>query len=886
MGGLSEKIKTIEVEGLTRIKQEELIDMISLHIGDAIDKETLRNGIKRAFKKGIFLDIKAVAEPNDSGIKLKYIVKEIPVIDKINIKGNEQITKKEIKKNFLFKEQENFKEGFLGMAKADLLNFYGRKGFPGADLKIEIEKGEAPGKIDINIMIEEGEPLIVRKINILPEAADRIRISEGDIYDIGRVEEDIEKLKKYYKKQKHIKPVVGPFEFKDGELIIPVIPGPRLEVIFNGNRDISSKKLSKEVSFLEDEEVNWDFLRETSRRIRNLYQMNGYDFAQVTGGIETKEDLITVIFFIFEGKRAYLRGIKFEGVDILPETIKTIIPMEEDKPFNRLLLTASKESITEFYNALGYLNTEVKEIKEDFREDGSAVYLTFVVVQGPQTRISEINIEGNKTVDISKIRDELHIKEGDPYNTVGIADARYRVMSLYKRAGYIDVDIEVESKISLGKAFVTFKITENESFVFGKTVIRGNEKTKNKIIMREFTIKEGEPYNYEELFNTRQKLYKLGLFSDISIKPLKTSNFKEQGLSAPADRPVGRIYKQDILVELKEANPGAVEISLGYGDYEKLRGIVDVSYSNLGGYNRKIGFRAESSSVNQRYILNFREPWLFNKPSLPLKILLTKENRRSVNLDSKETIYVMDRLSLLVGVEKELTERLKTSLDYEYSFTDTTDVKPGAILSREDTGTLGISSISPSLFYDARNNPFDPTTGSFHVIVLKVASGAFLSETEFIKATLQSSWFFPIKNRLVLALSFRGGVAYGLGETDDLPLVERFFLGGRNSVRGYKQDMLGPMGADNTPTGGNAFAAGNLEFRIPVGKGFGVAPFIDAGNVWRKVGDMDTALNYTAGIGLRYHTPVVPIRIDYGYKLNNRRGQSAGELHFSFGHAF
>jgi outer membrane protein insertion porin family len=874
----SEKIiKAIEVEGLSRIKQEELVNIICFHIGDVIDREILREGIKRAFKKGIFLDIAAVTEPYDSGVKLKYIVKEIPVIDEINIEGDEEISKGEIRENFLFKEGGAFKEDFLEKAKADLLKFYSRKGFPGAKLKIVIEKDETLNEVNINLMIEEGEPLIIKKINILPEAGDRIKISEGDIYDIGRVEESIGKLKKYYKKQKYIKPVAGPHEFKAGELIIPVIPGPRLEVVFTGNEDISSRKLLKEVLFLEDEGVNWELLRETSRRIKKLYQNNGYDYAQVTGGIETKEDLITVNFFIFEGQRVYLKEIKFEGVNVSPEAIKKIMPMEEDEPFNRTLLTASKESITGFYNALGYLNPGIKEIKEDFRKDGSEVYLTFVVDHGPQIRISEVNIIGNKAISVSDIKDELHIEEDDPYNTVDIGDARYRLISLYNRAGYIDVNIDVESKISSGKAFVTFKITENERSVFGKIVIRGNEKTKTKIIMREFTIKEGEPYNYEALLKTRQRLYKLGLFSDISIKPLKITK---------QDKPAGVIYKQDILVDLEEGNPGAAEIGLGYGDYEHLRGFVDVSYSNLGGYNRKVGLRAELSSVDKRYILNYREPWLFNKPALPLKIFLIKENRRSVNLDSKEVMYKIDRLSFLVGVEKELTEKLKASLDYEYSLVETTDVKPGAILSKDDTGTLGISSISHSLFYDTRDNPFDPTTGAFNGIVLKVASGAFLSEAEFIKATFQSSWFFQIRKRLVLAVSLRGGVAHGLGETEDLPLIERFFLGGRTSVRGYKQDMLGPKGADDTPTGGNAFAVANLEMRIPVGKGFWVAPFIDAGNVWRRASDIETVLNYTAGIGLRYHTPVGPIRIDYGHKLNNRGEQDAGEVHFSFGHAF
>jgi len=140
---------------------------------------------------------------------------------------------------------------------------------------------------------------------------------------------------------------------------------------------------------------------------------------------------------------------------------------------------------------------------------------------------------------------------------------------------------------------------------------------------------------------------------------------------------------------------------------------------------------------------------------------------------------------------------------------------------------------------------------------------------------------------MTLALSLRGGVAYGFGGTDELPLVERFFLGGRSTVRGYEQDTLGPKGADNNPTGGNAFLMGNLELRTAVGKGIGIVPFLDAGNVWVKPADFRISdIRYTAGLGLRYETPVGPLRIDYGVKLNKEERESRGAVHFSIGHAF
>jgi outer membrane protein insertion porin family len=257
-----------------------------------------------------------------------------------------------------------------------------------------------------------------------------------------------------------------------------------------------------------------------------------------------------------------------------------------------------------------------------------------------------------------------------------------------------------------------------------------------------------------------------------------------------------------------------------------------------------------------------------------------------VNVDTRDVLYNIDRFSLLANIEKVITNRLKSNLSYEYSFVDTKDVDPDVILTKEDVGTLGIGSVSTSLFYDRRDNPFNPESGSINGIVFKWASKAFLSETDFLKVTVQSSWFFKLRKRIVFACSLKGGTAYAFEGTKELPLVERFFLGGRTTVRGYSHDTLGPKGEDGSPTGGNAFALLNAELRFDVGKGFGLVTFVDGGNVWQLVEDVDGDLEYAAGAGLRYNTPVGPLRLDYGYKLKKEEGLSSGEVHFSFGHAF
>lgn len=868
------EITAVEVMGLTRMETEELIDLIGLRIGNKLDRHVLSMGIRRAFLKGFFQNIQAETRPYDNGVRLIYIAEEIPRVNKIIIKGNRQLREKTVRGMFYFREGEDFKEEYLDSARLALKEFYGRKGYPEASVEISVETTDRNSWINLRINIEEGQPIIVTDIYIEDEVRSLIGISNGDVLDTVELDKGLKKITDYYKKRNYIKPVAGPYRISDGILTVPVDPGVRYEVKFKNNSVLKAAKLEKELTFIENEEITDEAIAESADRIKRSYVSSGYYGAQVAAGVEREDDVLRITFIVFEGEITVLKKIIFSGTSINPDGIKKILPFEEGKPFNNNLLDDSTDSIISFYNALGYLHADVSEINKDFQNNGRELNLEYSINEGHRTIIKAVDIIGNKQIDRLQILNALNLGKDAPYNVIDIGDARRRVLSLYTRHGYLDAIIDVESKIAGENAFLTYKITENKASFIGKIILKGNQKTKAKIIMREITLNEGEPYNFEEINRTRQRLYKLGIFSEVAVEIL-------DGVKETDERII-----KDLLISLKEGKSGSVEVSIGYGDYEQVRGTVEIRYRNIGGYNRHAGFRTDQNTLERRYIFNIREPRLFNWPDVPLKIFLIREERKSLKAESRDVLYKIDRQSFIAGIEKEIADGLKIGLDYEYSFTDTKDVQEDVIISREDTGTLGISSISPSIYFDRRNDPFNPTSGSLHGIVVKYAPRELLSESEFIKGNIQSSWFFQLMKNVVLAFSLRSGVAYGLGENEELPLIERFFLGGRSTVRGYSHDTLGPKGADNNPTGGNIFALTNWELRFSLIKGFGLVTFVDAGNVWKTMDDVQDELKYTVGAGIRYNTPVGPIRIDYGHKMNKAEGDSSGEVHFNFGHAF
>ena len=215
-----------------------------------------------------------------------------------------------------------------------------------------------------------------------------------------------------------------------------------------------------------------------------------------------------------------------------------------------------------------------------------------------------------------------------------------------------------------------FTIAEGRRMTIGKTVVAGNERTRYGVIKREIGHTEDSPYSFSILAQERQKLYKLGLFTEVEI----------EASDADGD-------KKDLLVKVKEGNAGTFEFGFGYAEYEHFRGFFEIGYRNLFGLNRQGVFRTELSSLEQRFILQYNEPW-FLGTSLPLRVLLLHENKKELTIPDRVVRYQLERNTISVGIEKKLSDSLKGELYYEFSLVKTTDVQPDVVLSREDVGTL------------------------------------------------------------------------------------------------------------------------------------------------------------------------------------------------------
>ncbi|MBN2653803.1 MAG: outer membrane protein assembly factor BamA [Nitrospirae bacterium] len=861
--------KELAISGLHSMSQEDFLNALGLNAGSSVTAEQLRNGIKRVFQTGYFEDI-IIKKMDSTGSRIEITAVEQKIISSIKISGNENFSDSFYIRALSLEKgiQLNSKE--IDSAAPKLLRRLHNKGYRKAKISWTANELKYP-YVEIAVNVFEGEPEIVKKLVLQgPEEEMNyyLNIFEGDIFDMIMMEQTKRKILDDYKKIGHIG-VDFSYAYDSELLTAKLDPGRELKIDLHNNNNISSSRIMDELIFYERNEFSFDLLEESINRLTTFYADNGYIKAIITPVVTYSSSKINLDLYIFEGSIYNFGSIKFSGSSIDEKRLYEILGVKPGDVYRRGVVDGAAETLKDFYRSLGYLYADVDEPLIIENSDTRTADVEFNLKEGVQVTISKIDIANAKAFTPENIKTRLSIKPGSQYNEVDILDAKRVISDLYLKEGYFNAKVDISRDIKNGSATVVFNINEGNRLFFGKSIISGNGSTRPKVIKRELLHSEGMPADYSLILTERQNLYRLGLFSDIDTKLIDSGD--------------GR---KDVLYKLKEGNQGFVEFGAGYGEYEKARGFAEVGYRNLWGLNKQATLRTEFSTIEQRAIITFTEPWFLNS-RMPLKMLLLHENREEKNIDTDETRYKLRRETATVGIEKKLSNNITSELYYDLSVVKTTEVQPDVVLSREDTGSLLISGLRAGIIYDKRDNPFEPSKGYIAGVTAKWATGMLFSETDFFKFSAYLNNFVSISKRVVLAISGRVGYGKGIGETKELPLVERFFLGGRTTVRGYEQDMLGPKGSNNNPTGGNAFAMANIELRTDVGKGIGVVTFFDAGDVWYSISDASMSeLKFSSGLGLRYKTPVGPIRIDYGVKLNKRESMSRGELHFSIGHAF
>jgi len=494
------------------------------------------------------------------------------------------------------------------------------------------------------------------------------------------------------------------------------------------------------------------------------------------------------------------------------------------------------------------------------------VPLNITVNEGGQTLIGDIEVEGS-VYPVSQIKETMGISEDTPYVPEEIVRGRESLLSRLSRDGYLYGSVAMNEPAISGKQSVDIhvQIIEGPKVLLGSTVITGNEEVKNKIIRLALDLQRGEVLTQEKILEAQERVYRLGVMSSVEIRLAE---------------PKIQAQSKDIIVRVKERKRYVVGLKVGYGNEDLLRSEVSVTNRNFADMARSIKLRVRGSSRENLTSLTYHQPWFLDK---------NIEFSASISdlLEERES-YTRDTEVISVDVKREMSSKTTARLEYSFEGLQLSDVSAGAVLSPEDEGKTDVAAIIPEIIYDSRDDFFDPASGVLSNIRLEVASKSLVSEAEFYKVEVGSRRYISLFDDMVLAAILRLGLVKSYGQSEEVLISKRFFLGGQNSVRGYSLDTLGPRDSAGEPIGGNYMINFNTELRYPFYRSIKSVFFLDSGSLWldQKPYD-DKTLRVSTGLGLRWSSPIGPLSLDYGYKLNPATDdEDRFRIHFSIGHAF
>jgi len=686
--------------------------------------------------------------------------------------------------------------------------------------------------------------------------------------------------------------------YKDGiKVIITVVERPIIEkILFAGIRRLTTRedKIKESLKSKESQYLDYPSLTEDAQTIKKMYEKIGYGNADVQYKVDIHPQTgkAWVNFNITEGRKTSIKNIFVEGNKVFSD--KRLLKLLKTKRgwlFNAGLLKDETlrediERIKSFYQREGFADVAVDYAVT--QEPGRPFLdITIKIDEGRRYLVGNVTVTGNKDVPEKTILAAITVcVPGKVFSQEGVRQDAAVVHGIYFDRGYISAGIQNTTAVNqqTGRVDIVYTIVENEVAYVDKIKIRGNTRTRDVVVRRELRIKPGDKFDGDKLRRSKERLQNLGFFDE------------QEGIAYDVeDTDVAN--RKDLIVDVKEAKTGAFSFGGGYSTVDKLVGFVELEQKNFDwknwpyftGAGQDLRLRAALGSVSEGFDISFTNPWVFDYPvSFGFDAYKrTHEKAEDIGYGYDEDVTGGD---LRLG--KELSEYVRADWTYRLDSVDISNIDDNASQElKKEAGTNIISSMQLGLTFDNRDNVFYATRGNLLSGSIELAGGPLGGDKDYWKFLGRASHYFPLPRKSVLEARGRVGIGNAYGNSDNIPIYERFFAGGAYTVRGYRERSIGPVDpATNDPIGGDALAVGNLEYTYPLMDFLKLAAFYDVGNVWTKYNDIFAGgWKSGVGLGIRIKTPIGPMMLDYGIPLNKESGEDTkgkGRIHFNVSRGF
>lgn len=708
----------------------------------------------------------------------------------------------------------------------------------------------------------------------------RIATRVGDVFSPEKVRGDVEGL---FKMGFFDDVTVEAEEFEGGlRLIYLVKEKPIIRSIqIDGVKELSEQDIRDRIDIAAGTVFNPPAVGRNAEKIRLFYEEEGYYTAKVEGSSRKVTDReVDVIFQVEEGTRFFVRDIRFIGnkglsrgdiSKVMATKERFFIPFLRPGVLKRSDLNQDVERIKALYLDHGYLQVKVEEPEIQVDRKASRLDLVIRIEEGPQFRLGKVGVTGNTVFPTEELLETMKLPKQKVFSRDVLRKDIVAITEKYSEVGYVFVDVVPVTQVKAEEKIVdvTMEVTEGIKTFVERIEIRGNTKTRDKVIRRHFELVEGEVYNGKLLQEARRRIQRLGYFEEVRIGTARGS--------APEQLILG--------VDVKERPTGRLGFGAGFSTTGGAVGSVFLGEDNVFGLGKRIRLQATFGQVTSIANLRYDDPFFLDSNySFSLNIF----NRFSTFSEFNE-----ERRGAEVGFGRRFLKYNSVSLSYLYERVEISEVDDDASqLLREAEGTSATSSINLGIARDTRDDPTKPTTGYRVSLNNELAGGPLGADNDFYKFILDAAYHLPLltEQELTLMIRGRGGFVNSYSDTDRVPLQERFFLGGPTSFRGANFRKLSPKDpVTGERIGGNKFSLFTTEVGMPILKDFvqiGGVIFIDAANNIAQDKSFDTDFEYAFGVGAGVITPFGPIRIDVAYNPNPRADDDNIIIHFNVGRSF
>lgn len=701
-----------------------------------------------------------------------------------------------------------------------------------------------------------------------------IKTKENDLYDLEKLREDLKNIYKtgfFSDVQIDVKDVEG------GKVVtFVVIERPLIKAInIYGNRKIRTEDIKEKLKIKPRTVLNTEKLKESVDEIKKLYASKAYYGTKVEPEVVYEETFdVTVNFKIEEAKKAYVRKIEFTGNKSFKSSeLKKYMRVKEKGIFSWFtgsglvdeeLLEEDRKNIEAFYMDRGYVNVKTSPPEIKISEDGKSITITMQIEEGSTFKVGNVEFSGDIIAPHEKMKELISLRKGELFRSSVFQKDVLKLVDFYQDKGYAFCEVVPLTSVNEEEKTVdvVFDIRKNEEVYFNRINIIGNVKTKDKVIRRELKFAEGDRFSGVALSESKKKLRNTTYFKEVDMRIQKTE----------------RADMVNVDVVLEERPTGTLSLGAGYSTAEKVIVSGSVSQDNLFGTGRKVYLDASISSVSADFRLSAVDPYFLD---YKLSLGVSLSNYRRI-LDTYN--YKTRGGSLSFG--RPLTDYVTVGMKYRNDRNEVYNVQETASkYIKEQKGKRTTSSLTLSLSRNTIDDILNPTQGDFGDVSLENAGGPFGGNVYFVRTIAYYGRYIKAgfwDSTFMLKGTVGSIWPYG---GKKLPIYEKFFVGGINTIRGFRYGEAGPKDEEGEILGGRKQIIFNAEWIFPIFKAAGLRGvlFFDCGHAFDETKDFFRNYRFGSGFGIRWLSPLGPIRLELGFNLSPRKGERRSVFDFMIG---